>query len=111
MLNIEKLITLKNKLIQRLELAKKQCVESQIVHSLAKQAAEYEGEIAQNLIDSGKADAAIVNLLSQASCLIDANSIEDCIVVYKRALGLCNSEPLRNWIVEEIKNIQPKYQL
>lgn len=95
---LENIITLKNGLILELEVTKKQFPNSQRVLDLANQAAEYEGRIAQALIDFGKAEKAIINLISQASCYVDAGRIKDSISTYNRILDHCSQASIKQWL-------------
>jgi hypothetical protein len=98
------LIRKKNTFIERLQLAKARGV-TRAVSRLAMEAARMEERIAKERLALQQWEEAAVNLVSQASCLVDAERFFDAIRIYARVQKLTRKPRLQAWIQQEIDNL------
>jgi len=89
-----------------LEAAKKEQRTKDIFH-LGSDAATFEGRIAEAYLDMGEHQKAIVNIISQASCLCDSKRFLEAHKVFKRALSLRPSDDVKRWIEGELSRLPP----
>ena len=100
----KELITRKSHLILALEAAK--CAkENRKILDLASEAAALEGRIARDLILEDRSDDALVNLISQASCLGDAKRLTEKQRVLHFAAVMAIGRKAEKWIQDELKAI------
>lgn len=80
------------------------------IRAVARRAAELEEQIAEHYLSSGKHEDAVVNLISQASCLQDAGDLLGAVRVLQRARSLTKLKPAAKWIDEQLSNSQRRTQ-
>lgn len=102
---LKRAITEKDDLLIQLKLAKQQHVRDRII-SLATQAAEMEGRIAEEHLRQEKRENAIVHLISQSSCLVDADRTEDATKILETARSLTTQDATQNWIDTELNRLR-----
>ena len=86
-MSIEQLIQDKSQKLLRLQqLVQAEKAEPKKVRELAEEVASLEGEIARRLIEMGQIEKAVVNLVSQASCLVDAGRTDEAVRVIRECL-------------------------
>ncbi len=92
------LIDEKSRLLLKLEANKHHRQPPDDVRQLANRVAELEAKIAEQLLAADEKEKATVNLVSQASCLVDAGRLADAIVVYRNALAQLPKPNFRQWV-------------
>lgn len=75
---------------------------------LAEEVAGLEGEIAAAWLTTGTPEKAVVNLISQASCLVDAGRIEEAVGIFRHSLTLVNHTRLGDWVAQELTQVRGK---
>lgn len=100
----KELITRKSHLILALEAAKR-AKENRKILELASEAAALEGRIARDFILEDRSDDALVNLISQASCLGDAKRFTEKQRVLHFAAVMAIGRKAEKWIQDELKAI------
>lgn len=100
------LIDEKSRLLLTLEANKHHRQPPDDVRRLANRVAELEAQIAQQLLAADEKERATVNLVSQASCLVDAGRLADAIVVYRNALTHMAMPNFQRWVEAQIDVIQ-----
>ena len=76
------------------------------VPGFANKAAQLEEQVVDELIALDKLDRAVINLISKASCLVDAKRIKDAIEALLGAWRIAQSPQVRNWIRNELTTLQ-----
>jgi superfamily II DNA or RNA helicase len=104
-MNLAHLKQLKSSKLLDLQVAKA-AGKTQEVQKLGFEAAQLEGAISSEYIRQGDTCKAIVNLISQASCLCIAGRSSEALSVFSHAHDLTNSAPLKKWIASEMSSIQ-----
>lgn len=104
-MNYNELIQIKTGLLIALEAAKGSDDEAR-VQKLAMEAACLESQITAILMDRGETENAVINLVSQASCLVDAGYARRAIWAHEQALSLTNVDEKRNWIRGELARLR-----
>jgi signal transduction histidine kinase len=97
--DLKKCIAEKTSLIMQLQVAKR--TGRSDVTALASAAARLEGLIAHAHLVAENPDKATANLISQASCLVDAGEILNAVSVLDRARKVAPTRKLKLWIEEE----------
>lgn len=95
------LIKKKNALLMELETAKQQ-MRRKDVFQLGSLVATLEGKVADIYVESGQLDRAAVNLISQASCLLDSNRKTEAQRIFAKVLSICHAPRLCEWVKEEL---------
>jgi phosphoglycolate phosphatase-like HAD superfamily hydrolase len=98
-----KLVADKTSVVLELEIAKR--TDPSRVVTLAAKAADLEGLIANVLLKENRPEKAVANFISQASCLVDANRIDDAVNVFARARDIAPTVKLRAWIDVELQRV------
>lgn len=96
-------LTKKNDLILELNHLKSSNAPLTQVRAKALQAATLEGTLAQKLINEGRHQDALVNLISQVSCLVDAQEINEATRICKQVLNNLKEpkyQRLKEWLIE-----------
>ncbi len=106
---VRDLIGQKNGLLLDLEDAKR-VRDRRKTSELASFAATLEGRIARELVKSDRKDDAIINLISQASCLRDANRLIEAKRVLETAVELSSSTGTTEWLAKQLGDISAKYK-
>lgn len=108
-MDLAKLIRKKSLLILELDAAKSYLAyPPKQVHQLARDIAELEGLAVKHLLSEGKDQDAVVNMISQASCLIVAGHNKRAIKILQKALDLTQRPTLKKWIKNFIKESENK---
>src|SRR5215469_9558360 len=100
----KEIISQKSRLILAIEDAKR-AKENRKVLELASEAAALEGRIARDFILENRAEDALVNLISQATCFGDAKRLVEKQRVLRFAAVLAIGRKAEKWIQEELKSI------
>ena len=101
---VAELIKQKNALMLSLEDAKRHGKNRDVLE-LASLAASIEGRIAREFIGAKKPGDAVINLISEASCLNDADRLIEAKRDLQMALTLTNSLNVAQWVHEELQDI------
>ncbi len=80
------------------------------VYQLGSEVAALENAIAEYYLDIGDKNNAIVNLISQASCLCDSNRYLEVHRTYNRVLSLNPESKTLNWVTSEINRL-PQHEI
>jgi len=104
MINIDQLKKEKSSKLILLDLAKSK-KESRSVFELGSEAAALEGVLAGFYLKAGAAEKAVINLISQASCLSDARRYKEAFRIYNKALDFARIEETRIWIQAMLEKI------
>ena len=108
-MSIDSLIQEKSrKLLDLLRLQQEAQSDESAIQILADDVARMEGEIAAALIQSGLPEKAVVNLVSQATCLVDAGRIEEAVGVFRQSLLYLQHPRFNEWIAQELSQVQEK---
>lgn len=75
------------------------------VQQITSEASVLEGRIAALLIADGRVSDAVINLVSQASCLIRSQRLLEAKRVFIKARGLAEAKRLCDWLDEQIKDL------
>jgi predicted GTPase len=102
--SLQALIPTKNAAILALERAKSERNLSSVAE-LATRAAELEALVVTELIAQGDTDRAVVNMISMASCLSDANHVDEAREALYKALALARKVEVKTWIESEIAKL------
>ena len=97
-MSLSDLVQEKNALLIELECAKSTKAKRTIISTLASKAAVLEAEIAALLLTQGKRDKAVINLISQASCYLDAKREAEAARILEMALAVTQIKETRHWI-------------
>jgi type I restriction enzyme R subunit len=100
------LIDEKSRLLLWLEAAKLNRQPPDHIRQLASLAADLEKEIARQLLLASDGEKAVINLVSEASCLVDAGRLSEAIQVYRSAINLSPTEKLKGWVQMQIDSIE-----
>ncbi|MBF0548972.1 MAG: DEAD/DEAH box helicase family protein [Deltaproteobacteria bacterium] len=95
----------KSALLVDLENLKRSRASKTKIRKLAEAVASYEAQIAHLLLSDGKKEQAIINLISQASCLVDAQRKVESRRVYERVIQLADRIQTSNWVNNELARI------
>ena len=71
------------------------------VRPLASAASALEGALAHHLLKAGRTTEAVINLVSQGSCLLDARRLSEAKRVFAKAYSLTTESALRDWIAAQ----------
>lgn len=104
-MTVQDLIRSKSDLLLRLEDAKARHRKKE-ARALASWAAALEGQIADHLLKAGRLEDALVNLVSEASCLHEAARHTEAARILDRALDLTQRQQLRVWIESFRRGLQ-----
>lgn len=104
-MNIKDLKNEKNLKLLALESAKKRG-ESRKIFDLGSEVAKLEGEIARAYLLKREDEKAVINLISQASCLCDSRRFSEAFRIYKKAASVTNVDETKNWIEDTLRNLQ-----
>jgi DNA repair protein RadD len=104
--NLEQLKTEKNLLLLRLETAKKSG-DRRSMFNLGSEAAALEGYLARLYLLRGDSQRAVINLISQASCLCDSNRLTEASRIYRKAAEIASIPQTQAWIQDAVKNLPP----
>ena len=99
------LIDEKSRIIVGLEAAKRDGLPPDQIRRLANQAADLEREIAGLYLRANDVEKAVVNFISEASCLVDAGATSDAIRVYRSVISRSPTEKLKRWVQMQIDAI------
>src|SRR3974377_2247474 len=72
--------------------------EMQNVLELSSKVATLEEKIAEVYLSKGEPEKAVINLISQASCLCDSKQYIKAFLIYKKALALTKFNETKGWI-------------
>jgi hypothetical protein len=103
-MSLEEMVRAKNVAILELRSMLAQDDRSRIL-AVATRAAELEEQIAEYYLARGKHEDAVVNLISQASCLRDADDLSGAMGVLQRAKSLTKTKSVSKWIDEQLSEI------
>jgi len=103
------LIQEKNALLLSLEDARRQRKNRDVIN-LASLAAALEGRIARELVLADRVTDAVVNYISEASCLKDANRLVEAKRILGTAVSLAQGQSAEKWIREQLRTIPDSYQ-
>jgi hypothetical protein len=103
---MKELILRKNQLLLALARAK-DAADGPAIYRLAMRAADLENRIAEHFIRAKRLDDAAVNLVSRASCLLDAEQKDQAVYTLQRARNLTRNPEAWNWIHSEIARLAP----
>lgn len=96
----------KNLKLLALEEAKK-CDERRAIFDLCSEVAKLEGVLARLYLKKGENEKAVVNLISQASCLVDSNRITEAARIYERAVSITQEPKTKDWLSKTLQNLLP----
>lgn len=103
-MDLDKLKREKNAKLLALEFAKLSKNNRDIFH-LGSEVAALEAIIARAYLAKGEVENAVINLISQASCLCDSRRYSEAVKVFKRALSLSTISDTKQWIEKELTRI------
>lgn len=107
-MNTKEMIREKNSIILRLEGAKAAKLGRRTITELASIAASLESRIARSYLDSGRIEDAVVNVISEASCFVDAERPIEARKAWSRALALTSSDRLRKFVESQLSSTEPR---
>ena len=108
-MTLDKLKKEKTTKLLALEFAKQSGDNREVFH-LGSEVAALEGIIARAYISKGEPQNAVINLISQASCLCDSRRYSEAVKAFRRALSISTTSDTTTWIKGEISRI-PQVQL
>jgi glycerol-3-phosphate responsive antiterminator len=104
-MDLKKLKETKSRLLVDLDLAKRGSNRRE-ANRLGSEVARLEGLIASESLKSECNEKAVINLISQASCLIDSNRYAEAVRIFKKALSTSGIAKTREWIFEALEQIK-----
>lgn len=99
------LIDEKSRFLMALQAAKESNAPPDDVRRMANHVAKLESKIAEQLLEANDHEKATVNLVSQASCLVDAGRMADAVEVYREALEHLDRPHFQEWVNAQINGI------
>jgi hypothetical protein len=99
-----KLLQEKSDLIVLLEIAKARG-DSQAVRDLSSRAGVLEAQIALDYLAEGRADCALINLISSASCFIDGRRYIEARRQFERAVEHARNDPVDPWVRDQLRQL------
>jgi DNA repair protein RadD len=105
---MEKILNEKNLKLVELQLSKSHGASSRKIEKLASRVAALETSVAEKLIDIRRPEAAVINLVSAASALIDAQRHSEAARLLRRARRMTSVNVTATWIDHELKRLNIK---
>jgi len=96
----------KNLKLLALEEAKK-CNERHAIFDLGSEVAKLEGLLARSYLKKGENEKAVVNLISQASCLLDSNRRTEAVRIYEKAESITHEPKTKDWLRKALQDLLP----
>jgi DNA repair protein RadD len=109
-MNLKNLIHSKNILLFNLE-AEKKIGNTRKVFELGSEVASLEGNIARIYKTNGQIEKSVINLISQASCLLDSKRYLEARRVYQKAFHETRNSSTKDWLNESISKISQNFHL
>lgn len=103
-MNLDELKLEKSSKLLDLEAAKRKG-DNRSVYKLGSEAAALEGVIARAYTSSGENEKAVINLISEASCLCDAHRNNEAFRIFSKAIQLTSNLKTKEWIVNVLKSL------
>jgi hypothetical protein len=108
----EKLVLHKNIVMHQLfTVTKTPTANPQVIAALALEAALLEDKIADGHVELGKPEEAAINLISAASCWVQAHKKTDALRALDRARELSQKPAVHRWIKNYTKQVEAMPQL
>lgn len=80
--------------------------QNRVVFRLGSEVAAIEHSIANDYLKKNEYDNAVVNLISQASCLIDSRRYSEAVKVLNFAFSISTVDQTKNWIQEQLNQFK-----
>jgi hypothetical protein len=104
-MSIADVLKQKNELLLELERSKLAKAKRAVVAQLASKAAALEADLVEAYLSEGKTQKAVINLISQASCYLDARRETEARRIFERALTLSQVPETQKWVQASLASL------